>query len=368
MKTIACQNYFGRVPQFFAAGILTLSCVAAPSAFAFADDETDATSFPQVEQKVKGIKKRVRLLEAQVADLQTQLLPVEVNVDCTPGNMVSDALTAHADGTGLLTIRMSGTCTEAVVISRSNVRLEGQGAASTIQTPTTATWGIAIMDNVRNVELRNLTVNGGTAAVMASKGAHAALWNVIAQQASSGVMALDNGVLDVTGSTLRNNAQGVYAARGGVVSLSNSVVELNTIGVLSFKAGVINLTTILPDLTTASTGPVIRNNTNGAVARAGGYLELSDATIEGNQNYGVIVDSGSTLELFALSATGNRITGNGAGGILAGKNGSLVISDVRNTITANLRGIVCQPDTSYSAPPGFTVTGNTIGDIVGCTP
>ena len=152
------------------------------------------------------------------------------------------------------------------------------------------------------------------------------------------------------------------------MSVSNSVIEQNTIGVLSFKAGVINLTTILPDLVTASTGPVVRNNTNGAAARAGGYLELSDATIEGNQNYGVIVDSGSTLELFALSATGNRIAGNGAGGILAGKNGSLVISDVRNTITANFRGIVCQPDTSYSAPPGFTVTGNTSGDIVGCVP
>jgi hypothetical protein len=191
---------------------------------------------------------------------------------------------------------------------------------------------------------------------------------VIAQQASSGVMALDNGVLDVTGSMLRSNSQGAYAARGGVVSLSNSIVEQNTLGVLAFKAGVINLTTILPDLVTASTGPIVRNNLNGAAARAGGYVELADATIESNQNYGVIVDSGSTLELFALSAAGNRIAGNGAGGILAGKNGSVVISDVRNTITGNLRGITCQPDTSYSAPPGFTVTGNAIGDIVGCAP
>jgi len=368
MKIFAHRNLFLRIPRAITMGAFVLSSVAIGSAaYAGEDDDADATSFSQVDHKVKGLKKRVKLLEAQVADLQTQLLPIEVSVDCTPENTISDALAAHSEGTGLLTIRVTGTCTETVVISRSNVVLEGVGAASVIQTPPNGVFGVSIVDNASNVTVRDLTVNGGTAAILAGRGGHAVLKNVVAQQALSGVMALDNGVLDVTGSSIRNNTQGVYAARGGVVSVSNSIVELNTLGVLSFKAGVVNLTSILPDGVTSVAATIVRNNSNGAVARAGGFIELADATIENNQNFGIVVDTGSTVEFFALSATGNRVANNAVGGVLATRNANVVISDVRNTITANGRGIICQNNPSYFAPAGFTVTGNLNGDIIGCT-
>jgi hypothetical protein len=367
MKIFAHRYLFVRIPHAIALGMFALSSVAIGTTAFAGDEEADAASFPQVEHKVKALKKRVKQLEAQVAELQTQLLPVEVSVDCTPGNNISDALAAHADGTGLLTIRVTGTCTESVVIARSNVVLEG-GAASVIQTPPNNIYGVSIVDNASNVTLRNLTVNGGTAAILASRGGHASLINVVAQQASSGMMALDNGVLDVTGSTVRNNSQGVYAARGGVVSVSNSTIELNTLGVLAFKRGIVNLTGLLPDGVTAAAAPIVRNNSNGAVARSGGFIELADATIESNQNYGIVVDTGSTVEFFALSASGNRIANNAAGGVVASRNANLVFSDVRNTITANGRGIICQNNPSYLAPAGFTVTGNLNGDIIGCAP
>ena len=315
-----------------------------------------------------GWKPRMQHLESELAALQRKHLPVEAAVDCGSGGSISQALAANADGAGLLTIAVTGTCVETVRISRSNVAVKGQSGAI-VQAPPGALFIVNVDNNASNVTISDLTVAGAsTAAVLAQKGAHAVLRNVTLQQAGAGAMALDNGVLDVTGSTLRTNNNGVYAARGGVVSVSNSTIQGNSAGVIVWKAGVVNLTSSLPDYAEASVGPIVQNNTTGILVRSGGFLELADSTVQNNV-HGIIVDSGGAVHFFnQLNGTGNRVAANANAGVLALRNSSLVFSDNTNVITGNMRGIQCSGNPSYIVPPGFTVTGNVAGDILGCFP
>lgn len=329
-----------------------------------------ATTAMANDDAVDRLRKRVKQLERDVAALQLRHLPVEASVDCGSGGSISDTLAANAEGDGLLTVSITGTCVENVRISRSNVVLQGQGGA-VVQATTGALFIVTVDNNVSNVTIRNLTIQGSsTAAVLAHKGAHAVLRDAIVQQAGSGVMALDNGVLDVTGSTLRSNNNGAYAARGGVVNVSSSTLESNSIGVLVWKAGTVALTSSVPDYSVPGVGPNVQNNTTGIVVRSGGFVELSDATIQNNTQVGMLVDSGGAAHFFSrLNGDGNRVSGNPTAGVLANRNSSLVFSDNTNTITANGRGIVCSGNPSYIVPVGFSgVSGNTAGDILGCTP
>jgi hypothetical protein len=315
-----------------------------------------------------GWKPRIQQLEAAVAALQVKQLPVEAAVDCSNGGSIADALVANAEGIGLLTITVTGTCVETIHIARSKVLLKGHGGA-TIQAPANALFIVNVDNNVSNVTLDGFTITGAsTAAVLAQKGAHAVVKNSILQQAGTGAMALDNGVLDVTSSTVTGNSNGVYAARGGVVSVSNSTIAGNTVGVLAWKAGTVNLTSSVPDYSAPGVGPIVENNTTGILVRSGGFAELADTTVQSNLQ-GMVVDSGGAAHFFTrLNGDGNRIVSNVNYGILAQRNGSLVFSDTTNTITSNLRGIVCVGNPSYVIPQGFVVSGNPGGDIVNCAP
>lgn len=321
------------------------------------------------QEEEGGWKPRVQHLEAELAALQRKQLPVEANVDCGSGGSIGETLAANAEGGGLLTIRITGTCVENIRISRSNVVLEGQTGAA-IQAAPGATFIVNVDNNVNHVTIRDLTIAGtSSAAVVVQKGAHAVVRNAVLRQSGAGAMALDNGVLDVTGSTLTANNNGAYAARGGVVSVSNSTIQGNSIGVLAWKAGTVILTSSLPDFSEPGVGPIVQGNTTGIAVRSGGFLELADATIQGNAQNGVVVDSGGAVHFFSqLNGSGTRVTANGNAGVLALKNSSVVFSDTTTVITGNVRGIMCAGNPSYLAPPGFTVSGNLAGDILGCTP
>lgn len=342
-----------------AIGLGVLAALLASTAVAKKDDEEGG-----------GWKPRVQQLEAAVAALQVRHLPVEAGVDCGSGGSINAALAANAEGEGLLTITVTGTCTEAVRIARDNVVLKGAGGA-VVQAPAgTTTFIINVGDNVRNVTISDLTVAGSsTAAVLAHKGAHVVVKNSILQQAGTGVMALDNGVVDVTGSTLRNNNNGAYAARGGVVYVTASTIENNSVGVIVFKGGFANLTSVAHDYVDLSTGPTVASNTTGILVRSGGVLDLADTVIQNNIGNGIVVDSGGVAHFFSrLNGNGTRVSGNQTG-VLALRNSSLVFSDNTTAITANVRGIQCSGNPSYMVPAGFSgVAGNTAGDILGCIP
>jgi hypothetical protein len=346
-------------------GLLALSVPV--SAEAPDDDEPAAASFPQVDQKLKKLKKRIKALETEVGELQALNLPIDVDVNCASGS-IGNVLATHASGLGLLTIRVTGTCNEQVVITRSNVLLEGQ-AAAVVQIPT-GNYGISVTNAARNVTVANVTIIGGTGSVAVNKGAHALFTNVIAEQSNLGMVAADNGVLDITASTMRNNTYGAYSTRSAVIHISNSVIENNSTGVLAIKGGHINLSSMLPDGTITAAPVIVRNNTNGGLARTGSGIEITDVRIE-NNTIGLIADSLSSLHLFnSLNNTGNFVTGNRSVGLLLQKNTAIAFTDADNTISGNGIGVLCQGNPSYIVSPvgPGNVTGNPGGNIVGCTP
>ena len=339
------------------------------TAQAFPDDEPAAASFPDVDQQIKRLKKRVRQLEADVGELQALNLPVDADVNCSAGGSVNTILAAHATGRGQLTIRISGTCTETITVNRSDVTLLGQ-AGATVQAAGT-NFGLLVNDGSNHVNVADLRFTGGQGAAAVSKGSHVIFTNIVVEQTNLGVVSADNGTIDITRSLIRNNNIGVYAARGGVTLVSNSIVENNTTGLLAFKDGMINVTGLAPD-GTAQPGPTVRNNTNGGVARSGGTIELSDSRIENNSAVGLLADSSSSLHFFnPISGTGNVITGNTNVGVLVQKTASVVFGDSTTTITGNNIGILCNANAGYVLPPGGSpgnVTGNTAGNIIGCVP
>jgi hypothetical protein len=346
----------------------TLAC-SAPATATLEDDEPAATSVTEVEQKIRRLKRRVKALETEVGELQALNRPVDVDVNCASGT-IGNVLAAHANGRGRLTIRVTGTCAEQVTIARSNVEIEGQGAGAIIQA-TAPSYGIVVTNGAREIAVSNIRLSGGTGSVAVTKGAHAVFTNIVSEQSNLGMVAADNGVLDITASTLRNNQYGVYATRGAAVQISNSVVENNFVGVIAIAGGKINLTSMLPDGSIGSAGVVVRNNTNGGLARTSSTIEVSDSRIENNTSFGLIADSISTLHLFAaLNGVGNAVSGNTTAGLLLQKNSGLVVADGTNAITANGIGILCQGNPSYVLPPAGAgnVSGNAGGNVVGCTP
>jgi hypothetical protein len=313
---------------------------------------------------VKQLESRVDQLEANDAD-------VSLTVNCAEGATISNALLNNTRGNGRLTITVTGTCNEAVTVRRSNVTIRGLDSSATLQSPSTILYGLTVTENAHDVSIESLRMLGGVAPLLAINGAHAVVRNVTAQQGTYGIQAFDNGNFEVTGSTISNNTYGVSASRGGIIVVTNSTIENNTsTGMLAFRAGTVQLTSVEPNQPAGGgNGVVVRNNGIGGLARASGYIELSDATIQNNRSYGLLADSVSTIDLFvAQNGTGNRITGNAAGGILLQRSAGLVVSDNSSVITGNTLGILCQNGPGYIVPAGFTVTGNTNGDVIGCSP
>jgi len=319
--------------------------------------------------KLKQLRLRIKQLESDVGELQPLSRAVDVAVDCSAGGSIGNVLATHANGLGQLTIRVTGTCIEAVTITRSNVVLLGSGPA-TIQAPAPTAFAL-LVTRARNVEVANLRLAGGQGAAGVTKNAQAIFSGVLAEGSNLGMVSADNGTMEITRSTLRGNSFGAYSIRRGVTLISDSIIENNTTGILAFKGGTINVTSLAPDATTIAAGVIVRNNGTGGVSRSGGLIDLSDARFEGNRSVGLLVDSTSALHFFSsINGSANRISGNGSVGVLVQKNSSVVFTDATNVITGNGTGILCQPDSSYliSAGSPGNVTGNVSGDIVGCVP
>lgn len=319
----------------------------------------------------KGLRKRVKQLETDIGELQALNLPVDIAVDCAAGGSVNNVLATHANGLGRLTLRLSGTCNETIVVARSNVAIIGAGPeATTVQAPASNAFGMLVNNAARNVTISGLRLTGGQGAAAVNKNAHAVFSNIIAERTNLGMVAADNGTLEITASILRNNNFGAFCVRHGVILISNGTVENNGTGLLAFKGGLINVTSLDPATATPA-GVVVRNNTNGGVARSGGVIELSDSRIEANRAVGLLADSTSALHFFnPFNGTGNVVTGHPSVGVLVQRTASVVFADNTNVITGNNIGVLCQPNSGFIPPVGglTSVTGNTAGDVVNCVP
>ncbi|HEX2493901.1 MAG TPA: right-handed parallel beta-helix repeat-containing protein [Steroidobacter sp.] len=266
-----------------------------------------------LEQELTALTQQINALESDVGELQALSVPADIDVNCGAGQNISAVLATYANGRAPLTIRISGTCNEAVAIHRSNVALIGESGAA-IQTPADA-YGVTIDDGAANVSISGLSILGGAGAAFVSKGARAEFTNVNAQGSRYGIVSSDNAVVDVAASTLKGNAlYGAYAVRSGVVNIKASTVQGNlAYGVYSYRGGVVALS-----------GTTVTGNAVGAGSRAGGVLEVSSSSVVNNTNEGVIVF----------------------------KSSSVAFIDGANTITGNSYGVYCHANAGYATATG----------------
>ena len=119
----------------------------------------------RVDQKIKRLKKRVKQLE---------------------------------------TIRISGTCTDTIIVNRSDVTLLGQ-AGATVQAAGT-NFGLLVNDGSNHVNVADLRFTGGQGAAAVSKGSHVIFNNVVVEQTNLGVVSADNGTIELSDSRVENNS------------------------------------------------------------------------------------------------------------------------------------------------------------------
>lgn len=183
-------------------------------------------------------------------------------VNCDKGHTITDALKRADLGD---TIRVTGICTERVVIEADRLTLDGEGTAVLDGAGGGPTGfgegGVLVIAGAHGVLIKGLTVQNGN---------------------SHGISGRDGATFAVHNSTVRDNAV------GGILILNNSFAELKDVAVQR----------------TGGIGIVVEN-TSTAV------LKGSVSSTASGSN-GIAVQSGSTLEIRGGSV---HSTNNGGGGV-----------------------------------------------------
>ena len=215
------------------------------------------------------------------------------------------------------TIMITGTCNEAVEVSKGGVTLDGDGSA-VIDAMDFDAAGISVNGH-QNVTIKGLTVQNGLGGIRIVESAAVWLENVTVQgsrqkpgyEGGTGIAVATSSTLVLTGNVvIKNNAWA-----GFWVGQSSSAVVLGNFVIRGYK---------LPPAT-------LQVNDNGAhgvevlVSSAFIAYSASDeyATIHAKDNTyaGISVSNGSSFVLW--SGTNVEVTGNGGNGLEAGGSGSV---------------------------------------------
>jgi hypothetical protein len=254
-------------------------------------------------------------------------------VDCDHGDRISRAL-RRGDEHKPLTILVRGTCVENVEITRDDVTIQGDPAA-TLQAADPAR-SVITFAGARRGELRGVTVAGGRTGVDGRRGATYELSACVIQGNSRfGVSISYGGTAIVDNCIVRNNGSvterggGLLTANGAQLVITNSTVE-NNIGFGLFAGRNAHLRIGQDFDGSVTPGPV---------------------TVSGNSSHGVIVQ-----EAASGIVVGSTVENNGANGILAASSSSVSVgagsagyvsptvvrSNTRNgvIITQSSRGLV----------------------------
>ena len=207
-------------------------------------------------------------------------------VDCAAGETVARAL-RHGDERKSLTILINGTCSEHVVINRSDIKLAAAAAGATISGPDPTIDVIRVTGS--RVTIDGITVTGGRNGITADGAAGLIVQNALLQGTGRNGISYAHGASGIVdGSRVMGNARdgvAIDAAQGTVI---NSQVNQNA----RFGVGVFN----------GGSGRIGIDNVN----NAGGNV------ISANASTGIQISFGSTA-LIAM----NQITGNGTDSSLA---------------------------------------------------
>jgi parallel beta helix pectate lyase-like protein len=262
-----------------------------------------------------------------------------VTVDCAAGDTVARALT-RGDERKSLTILISGTCSESVVINRSDVKLAAAAPGATISGPDPALDTIRVTGSRMTID--GITVTGGRNGVTADGAAGLIVQNALVKGTGrSGINYAHgaSGIVDT--ATVTGNARDGVAIDAASGTVINSQVSQNArMGVGVF---------------------------NGGAARIGidNFNNAAGNVITANAANGVHIVFGSTALVAANQVMGNGTNPGGFGG-----NGVNIVSASAdliggNTISGNVgAGINLRSGTASLGDPNFdmstinTITGN----------
>lgn len=259
------------------------------------------------------------------------------NVNCDKGENINKLLNtiAKAGAQPPVTINVSGTCKESVLIQNFN--------QLTLITKT----GAVIIGPSKNVN----------AAVTVTNSSYVTLQGFLIQSGAYGVFCDEDSICNLTGLTVENATnEGVRFARSGGILTGNVCQNNGGRGV-----NVVNGSKVL-----VSGGTSQNNAGQGMGVASGSNLNIQYATIQNNAGDGIVALLGSSVRLHDTTISGNG--GNGIN-LLAQSNGSLEQANTGNVVTGNGGNGVALSDLSFARfLDANNVSGNLTQPDVACYP
>jgi len=236
-------------------------------------------------------------------------------VDCDRGDSLNDAVNRQVGHVGPITIHVTGTCTENVLISRDDVAINGDGTVN----------GQITVDNARRVTISGITITGPGLGVD-NFGGEVHLVNVVvtANQGVAGIASNHNGFVQIVDSTISNNAE------FGILALQDSSVEIRN-------------------------SEILNHPKNGVQVNTNSHAEVEVGTVISGNSHGIHLFLHSTAYIFGAEITGNT----NVGILISTDSGAFAVNDV--IVSGNgIYGVHCEDTESSFA-------GDPIADPLNCT-
>jgi hypothetical protein len=244
----------------------------------------------------------------------------QVSVNCNSGQTITQALQS-APISQPITIIISGTCNENVVIDRDDVTLKKGLSGGTVNGPNQTKATITV--NAARTVIDGLAVTRGRSGITVL--GSATIQNCTVQNTgqlgviSSGIAFYHGGQGTVDNCVVRNNASYGIAIEGGSATVIKSTISANTdAGIVVSLGGSARIG--LDDFLKYAGNTISDNKSNGIMIDAGGSAFIGGNTIQGNGTnltsllgqYGIAI-----YRATAVLVGYNRIIGNSGSGVFA---------------------------------------------------
>ncbi len=264
-------------------------------------------------------------------------------VRCDRGDSLSKALRRARPHD---TIRFFGTCYETIVVTTSDLTLQGANGA-TIDGSQTPSEAVVLIDSAHNLKFEGFTVQNGS---------------------DQGVLLTRQSQAILTGLSIRNNGTVGLSVDRSHIEIVDLVLDDNNTGGMDAYSG---STVVAKGLLSAS-----RNGGDGIAVNGKTFLELRGANVTASQNAGsgVSIINDSRLQIFSfpeaqgssIDADNNGFAGIGILGSELGVVGSQYFGSGANVISARNNNVF-----GFFAPSGailsphatakFVASGNGVG-------
>jgi hypothetical protein len=168
------------------------------------------------------------MLAVLLVTVASPVLAAIRTVNCTTGGTITQALSITNPGD---TIRIKGTCTETVTLTRDDLTLEGKDAA--IIDGQGGEQAVITVDGARRVTLNNLTVQNGAHGILARRGATVRLTGIIARNNTTQGIRID----DNTSATFQGTISSRNNGHEGIIILNNANAHFDRATVQTTRNG-----------------------------------------------------------------------------------------------------------------------------------